>query len=214
MAVELLIIGSAGLAKEAAQLARQIDPGGNRWDRISYVAETPIGLGITLPYGEVRYTDSQVTEIDRPVDVAIGIGDPLGRRRVAERLVTNPSFRFPNLMHPSVEIEIDVVSLGRGNMICKGVVLTCDIEIGDFNLLNWNVTVGHDTRIDSFCVLNPGSNVSGNVHLYNGCFIGTGSQILEGLDIAEGTVVGAGAVVLNSIKHAGTYVGVPARLIK
>ena len=214
MAVELLIIGSAGLAKEAAQLARQIDPGRNRWDRISYVAETASSLGSTLPYGEVRYTDAQLAEIDRPVDVAIGIGYPKGRRRVAECLLTNRSFRFPNLVHPSVEIDTDVVSLGRGNMVCKGVVLTCDIEIGDFNLLNWNVTVGHDTRIDSFCVVNPGSNVSGNVHVCNGCFIGTGSQVLEGLDIAEATVVGAGAVVVNSIKLAGTYVGVPARLVK
>lgn len=214
MPVELLIIGSAGLAKETAQLARQIDPGRNRWDIISYVAEDASSLGSTMPYGEVRYTDAQLAGMDRPVDVALGIGYPIGRRRVAGRLIANPSFSFPNLVHPSVAIESDVVSLGQGNMICKGVVLTCDIGIGDFNLLNWNVTVGHDTRIDSFCVVNPGSNVSGNVHVCSACFIGTGSQVLEGLEIAEATAIGAGAVVVKSIQVAGTYVGVPARRVK
>jgi sugar O-acyltransferase (sialic acid O-acetyltransferase NeuD family) len=214
MPIELLIIGSAGLAKETAQLARQIDPGKFRWGTISYVAEDASSLGSKLPYGEVRYIDAQLAGINRPVDVALGIGYPRGRLRVAERLIANPRFSFPNLVHPSVGIETEVVSLGRGNMICKGVVLTCDIGIGDFNLLNWNVTVGHDTRIDSFCVVNPGSNVSGNVHVCSTCFIGTGSQVLEGLEVAESTTIGAGAVVVNSIQVAGTYVGVPARRIK
>lgn len=214
MPVELLIVGSAGLAKEAAHLARQIDPGRNRWDRISYVAESASSLGSVLPYGEVRYTDAQLDEIDRSVDVALGIGNPMVRRLVADRLLANPNFRFPNLVHPGVDFTPDVVSLGYGNMICKGVALTCNIEIGNFNLLNLNVTVGHDTRIDSFCVVNPGTNLSGNVHLCDGCLLGTGSQVLEGLDIAESAVVGAGAVVVASIKVSGIYVGIPARLLK
>lgn len=214
MAVELLVIGSAGLAKEAAQLARQIDPSSERWNRISYVTEHSGNLGRAMPYGEVRYTDGQLTGMDRPVDVVIGIGYPEPRRRIAEWLVANPFFRFPNLVHPSVELDSHHVSLGRGNMVCKGVVLTCDIVIGNFNLLNWNVTVGHDTRIDSFCVVNPGSNVSGNVHFGDGCFLGTGCQVLEGVTIEAASIIGAGAVVLHSIEAPGTYVGVPARMVK
>ena len=152
MPVELLIIGSAGLAKETAQLARQIDSLGERWHRISYVAETTAELGKTMPYGQVRYTDAQLASIDCPADVAIGIGFPRPRRRVAQWLAANTCFRFPNLVHPSVEIDLAHVALGHGNIVCKGVIITCDIVIGDFNVLNWNVTVGHDTKIDSFCV--------------------------------------------------------------
>ena len=213
MPIELLIIGSAGLAKETAQLARQIDSLNKRWHRISYVVEKACELGTVMPYGEVRYTDSQLAGIDCPVDVAIGIGYPKSRRRIAQWLAANPSFRFPNLVHPSVEIDSEHVAMGRGNMICKGVVLTCDIVIGNFNVLNWNVTVGHDTRIDSFCVVNPGSNVSGNVHIRDECFLGTGCQVLEGLAIEAATVVGAGAVVVHSIESPGTYVGIPARMV-
>jgi sugar O-acyltransferase (sialic acid O-acetyltransferase NeuD family) len=214
MAVELLVIGSAGLAKETAQLARQIDPGNDRWGRISYVAEDANSLGRVMPYGEVRYTDAHLAGFDRPVDVVIGIGYPQPRRHIAQWLSANPCFRFPNLVHPSVEIDPRFTTLGRGNMVCKGVVLTCDIVIGDFNLLNWNVTVGHDARIGSFCVVNPGSSVSGNVHLGDECFLGTGCQVLEGLTIEAASVVGAGAVVVHSIKTPGTYVGVPARVVK
>jgi len=214
MAVELLIVGSAGLAKETAQLARQIDADSQRWDRISYVAYDAAELGKVLPFGEVRYTDAQLADIDREVDVVIGIGYPEPRRRMARQLAGNPYFGFPNLVHPSVEIDPGLVVLGRGNMICKGVVLTCDIAVGDFNLLNWNVTIGHDSRIGSFCVVNPGANVSGNVLVGDGCFLGTGCQVLEGLVIEAETIIGAGAVVRQSIDVAGTYVGVPARKVK
>lgn len=214
MAVELLIIGTAGLAKEAAQLARQMDPGGVRWSRIAYVAEHARDLGKALPFGEVRYTDAELASTDRTVDVVIGIGYPEPRRRIAGQLSTNPRISFPNLVHPSVEIDSALVVHGRGNMFCKGVVLTCDIVIGDFTLLNWNVTVGHDTHVGSFCVVNPGSNVSGSVHLGDGCFLGTGCQVLEGLTIEPGVVVGAGAVVTRSINAAGTYVGIPARMVR
>ena len=213
MPVELLIIGSSGLAKETAQLARLIDPGCDRWDRISYVTEDAASLGTAMPYGEVRYTDADLPAMHHRVDVAVAVGYPQGRRRIAQRLTAHPLFDFPNLVHPSVEIDPFFVSFGRGNMVCKGVVLTCDIAIGDFNLINWNVTVGHDTRVGSFCVINPGSNVSGNVRLGDGCLLGTGSQVLERLTLEAGSVIGAGAVVTTSIAVAGTYVGVPARKV-
>lgn len=214
MTAELLIIGSSGLAKEAGQLARQVDSRRERWGSISYVAEDPQVLGMAMPHGEVRYTDSDLAGFRNAVDVVIGVGHPVPRQRIAQWLVANSLFRFPNLVHPGVEIDAAFVALGRGNVICKGAVLTCDIVIGDFNWLNLNVTVGHDARIDSYCVVNPGANISGKVHLADGCFLGTGCQVLEGLSIPASTVVGAGAVVTRSIEIPGTYVGAPARRVK
>jgi sugar O-acyltransferase (sialic acid O-acetyltransferase NeuD family) len=214
MPVELLIIGTSGQARETAQLARQIDPARGRWSRISYVCETPEQRGQELPYGDVRYTDSELQHLREEVDVAIGIGRPALRSRIARQLGTYAQLRFPNLVHPSVEIDASVVAMGQGNMICKGVVMTCDVVVGDFNLINWNVTIGHDTRIGSCCVVNPGCNVSGHVTVGDGCLIGTGTQILETVEIVSNTVVGAGSLIRCSIHEAGTWVGVPARRIK
>ena len=214
MALDLLIVGDSGLAKETAQLARQIDPSAARWQLISYVGEKKRDLGKAMAYGKVGYADDQLANMDHHVDVALGVGYPGARARLAQRFVMNPYLSFPNLLHPKVEIDDRYVTLGRGNMVCKGAVITCDILLGDFNLLNWNVTVGHDTSIGSFCVLNPSTNVSGNVHIGDGCFLGTGCQVLEGLTVGAGVVIGAGAVVTRSIHVPGTYVGVPARKVK
>jgi sugar O-acyltransferase (sialic acid O-acetyltransferase NeuD family) len=213
VAVELLVIGTGGQAKETAQLARQIDPGHERWDRISYVSGAAEQRGQRLPYGEVRYTDAEVLALQRAVDVAIGIGDPASRCRIARMLGSHSQLHFPNLIHPRVEIDDSVVSLGRGNLVCKGVVMTCDIAVGDFNLINWNVTIGHDCRIGSCCVVNPAANVSGHVEIGDRCLIGTGAQILQKVSLPALTVIGAGAVLRSSPPYAGTYVGVPARRV-
>jgi sugar O-acyltransferase (sialic acid O-acetyltransferase NeuD family) len=215
MPTELFIIGTAGLAKEAAQLARQIDPQGLRWARIRYVTNDPRLLGTTLPYGSVDLLDAELASSQRTAEVVIGSGRPAVRHRLAREWAARPQISFPNLIHPSVEIDAGYVHIGLGNMITRGVVMTCDIQIGDFNLVNWNSTVGHDARIGSGCVLNPGSSVSGAVTLGNACLLGTGARIVEGLSIADTTTIGAGAVVTRSITEpGGTFVGIPARRIR
>jgi sugar O-acyltransferase (sialic acid O-acetyltransferase NeuD family) len=213
MSSELLIIGTSGLAREVAQLARQMDPAASRWHLISFVAEDDSPLGQCLGYGEVRLTDAMLLGRTEPADVAIGIGNPKVRRRIAQRLGSQPQLAFPNLIHPSVVIDKTCVSLGQGNIITKGVVMTCDIEIGDFNLFNLNATIGHDARIGSCNVVNPGCNLSGLVELGDACLLGTGMQVLEQCSISSDIVVGAGAVVTRSLTKAGTYVGIPARAL-
>ena len=214
MPAELLIVGTGGLAKEAAQLARRMDPQGLRWDRMAYVTSDPEQLGTALPFGSVAYLDDDLMRFARGVDVVIGIGMPTVRRTVAEKLRGNPALAFPNLIHPRTELDPHVVEIGCGNMITQGVIITCDVHLGDFNLLNLNTTIGHDCRIGSFNVINPGCSVSGRVHLADECLLGTGCCILANLSVCSQTSIGAGAVVTKSITEPGVYIGVPARRMR
>lgn len=209
---DLLIAGTGGLAKEAAQLARRIDPMRNRWSRIRYVTNSAGELGMTLPFGCVELLDEELLGQAVEADVVVGAGYPDLRRRIANKLLANPALKFPNLVHPLLEIDPGLVRLGQGNMITQGTVMTCDIRIGDFNLFNWNCTVGHDALIGSYNVINPGAGISGQVTLGDACLLGTGARILETLNISSETVIGAGAVVTRSIAKPGVYVGVPAHL--
>jgi sugar O-acyltransferase (sialic acid O-acetyltransferase NeuD family) len=210
--LELFIVGTQGLAKEAAQLARRIDPQAGRWVTIHYVTHEPSLIGDGRPFGTVDTLDEALQTRQVPADVVIGIGNPHLRQRLSEKLRSNPALSFPNLIHPSVELDSKLVQVGVGNMITQGVVLTCDIVLGDFNLLNWNVTVGHDCRIGSYNVINPGSSVSGHVTIGDACLVGTGARILEGRTMADGVKLGAGAVLTRSTPTSGgTYLGVPAR---
>jgi sugar O-acyltransferase (sialic acid O-acetyltransferase NeuD family) len=206
-----LIVGTSGLAKEVAQLARKIDPQARRWPEIAYVCQDPTQLGLQLPFGSVRHMDADLLELDRQTDVVLGVGHPDARQAIARRLRGNQRLGFPNLVHPSVEIDPALVTIGVGNLITQGVVMTCDISIGNFNLLNWNVTIGHDTNIGCYNVINPGCSISGRVRVADACLFGTGCRVLEELSIVSDVTIGAGAVVTRSIEQAGTYLGMPAR---
>ncbi len=211
---ELYIIGTRGLAKEIALLARSIDPGASIWPCIHYVAQDAAELGQERPFGLVDTLDDALADPKTKADVAIGVGHPSLRRRIAISLRQYPHLGFPNLIHPRVEIDPTLVKLGIGNAITQGVILTCDIQLEDFNLLNLNTTIGHDCRVGSYNVINPGCSISGNVVMGDACLIGTGARILEGRQIADDTTLGAGAVLTRTIMEPGcTYVGIPARIV-
>jgi sugar O-acyltransferase (sialic acid O-acetyltransferase NeuD family) len=211
---ELVIVGIGGQAKEIAQLARQMDPQATRWETISYVTENKELLGRELPYGKISYLDDDVLRLNQLTDIVIGAGLPHVRQRMHSLLQTNNFFCYPNIISPDSRLDMKYIQLGKGNVIAKGAALTCDIVIGDFNLLNTNSTIGHDSVLRNFNTINPGANVSGNVHIDDQCLIGTGAQILQGLHITSGTTIGAGGVVTRSINVPGTYVGIPAKAIK
>jgi len=208
---DLYILGSGGLAREMAQLVRQINSVAPRWRFIGYVAQADEEVGRALSYGQVVGTDGWLMQQTFEADAVIGIGYPGVRREVAGRFAHCRNLAWPNLIHPGAQVESDAVMMGRGNVVTRNCVLTCDIEMADFNHLNWAVTIGHDTRLGSFNVINPGANISGGVTLHDQILIGTGAQVLEGIEIASRSTIGAGAVVTSSIDvEGGTHVGVPA----
>jgi sugar O-acyltransferase (sialic acid O-acetyltransferase NeuD family) len=213
MSKPLIIIGTGGFARECAQLARIVDPNGERWSSIAYVTNEKTNLNKRIAFGQIELEDLDLDRITIDSDVVVGIGVPRMRREIYDRIRVNSKLQFPNLVHPSVEIDRGPTSLGVGNIITKGVVVSCCVTIGDVDLLNWNATVGHDVIMGRFNVINPGASVSGNVKVGDECLIGTGARILEKLELGSKLKIGAGAVVTKDLLQEGTYIGVPAKML-
>lgn len=151
------------------------------------------------------------------INCFIAVGSPTIRKKIVTRIKTNlKKVIFPNLIHPSVcyDSRKSKLSLGEGNIICAGSVLTTDIVIKDFVHINLNSTIGHDCNINSFVTISPGVHISGNVIIGASVFFGSGAVVGEKLFIKDEVIIGAGSVVLKSIEDVGTYVGAPAKKIK
>jgi sugar O-acyltransferase (sialic acid O-acetyltransferase NeuD family) len=152
--------------------------------------------------------------------LAIGIGEPGARKRVWFRY--RATHKFQNLVHPSATFgkgQYDAIRGDSGAIVCAGVRLTNNIQLGVGVVVNLNATIGHDCIVEDFVNIAPGVNVSGNVKLSSGCSVGTGAAIIQGasnrsLVIWENVVIGAGAVVLADCLPDSVYAGVPARRIK
>lgn len=207
---DVVVVGTGGLAREIACLVRTLHAQGICGAFRGYVGEGP--EEVRMPYGPVLGTDTSFLETlsgSDAVDVAIGVGYPGARRKIAERYGKHPSVSFPNFIHPSVEFA-DETPLGVGNVFFSGGYVSCQVRIGSFNFFNWKVTLGHDVAVGNACVVNPGAHVSGFVELGDTCLIGSGAVIVERNRIGSGVSIGAGAVVTKDILEPGTYVGVPA----
>ncbi len=212
----VFVLGTGGLAREMAQLVQHAQASAEtRWRFAGFVAEDTAEIGRDLGLGRIVGDDAWLLDQNDNLELVVGIGRPGARASIVQRLRAAPQqFRFPNVIHPSVVIDLDVVALGVGNCITAGCIFTTDIRVGDFNLFNLNVTVGHDAQIGSCNVINPGANVSGGVSLGDRILVGTGSQILENRNVGSGATIGAGAVVTNDVPGDTTVVGVPARRIE
>ena len=208
----LIVYGAGGLAREVAQLALDASADGTQLELVGFLSDDTSVHGTSVAGLPILGDLSFLRKYPGRFDVAIGVGAPAVKRRLALR-AADAARGFPTLVHPSV-VRSDRIQIGRGVIICAMTVLTVDITIGDFATINLACTVGHDTVLSNYVTLAPGVNVSGNVHVGTGCDIGTGAKIIQARDLGAWSIVGAGAVVNTDILADSTSVGVPARCVK
>lgn len=211
----IAILGTSGLAGEVAFLIGDINRGQPDavWKLIGFVGPADGHTAAAQKRIPIVGDDNELLARRSDTHVALGVGDPKLRRILHQRFKANARLRFPNLVHPNVVWERDSATIGEGNIICAGCVLTTDVAIGDGNYVNLTCTVGHEVIIGDYCVINPGANISGRVRICDACLIGTGATILQGITIGKNACVGAGAVVTKDVPPDATVVGVPAKVV-
>ncbi|WET00130.1 acetyltransferase [Chryseobacterium arthrosphaerae] len=208
---KIAIIGAGGFGREVKMLIDHINQKEKQFEIQGFYDDKHYDHDINgVPYlGKIE----KINEINSPLCIAVAIGDPKTKKKIIQG-INNSNIEFPTLIHPSVIIGQDNTKIGQGNIICAGVIITVDIEIEDFVILNLSCTVGHDTKIKNYCSFMPTVNISGEVVVNEAVYVGTGAKIINLLEIGENTIVGAGAVVYKSLPANCTAVGIPAKPIK
>lgn len=209
--MKTIVIGAGGLGREVAATIQ------------NYLSDTFELLGFVddgvekgkvindLPVlGDIDWLLSQVDDYG----LVFGIGSPKVKKAIFHKLA-NKNFHFPNIIHPNASIHNSkFVTLGRGNVISDGSILTTNVTLGEFNLINLSCTIGHDATIGDFCSIMPGVNISGGATLKNEVYIGTGAKLIKATTLHDSCTLGAGAVVNSDIGAGKTYAGVPAKELK
>lgn len=142
----------------------------------------------------------------------VALGDNRLRQKVAAQAEA-AGFDFVKAIGRSAVISPSA-TIGHGCAVMEGAVINAGAGVGAFAIVNTNASVDHDCVIGSFVHIAPGSALAGGVRVGDGAFLGVGTRVIPQVEIAPGAVVGAGAVVTRSLESAGTWVGVPAKLIK
>ncbi len=211
--IKIAIFGAGGFGREVHSLIEQINEINPTYEFIGYF-DDGIENGKLINDYPILGGINELNHYSEDFSIAIALGDPTIKRKVIEK-ITNPKVNFPSLIHPGVLIgNSKFNNIGKGCIICAGVIITVNTTIKDFVILNLSCTVGHDTIIGDYSSFMPSVNISGEVIIENSVYVGTGAKIINQLTIGENTIVGAGAVVSKSLPANCTAVGVPAKVIK
>ena len=209
---KIAIVGAGGFGREVKMLIDQINRHEQKYEFLGYY-DDGFTVGSTINNNLVLGSVDDLAKNDEIISVVVAIGAPEIKRKIVEKL-TRSTINFPTLIHPSVLIGDEFVTIGNGCIICAGTIITCNIELKDFVILNLMCTVGHDTVIGSYASFMPSVNISGEVIIHEDVYVGTGAKIINQLEIGRQTIVGAGAVVSKTLPEKCTAVGIPAKPIK
>lgn len=209
---DILILGAGGFGREIQWLIERINQQNPTWRILGYL-DDGVEPGTEINGYKVLGNIGTLNNYDKHISVVCAIGSSKVREDVVTRIKQLGEYQFPNLIDPDAQ-NSQFLSMGEGNIVCAGNILTVNIEMDDFVILNLSCTIGHDVNLESFVTVYPGVNISGCTLLKKGVELGTGSKVIQGRIVGENTIVGAGAVVVHDLPPDCTAMGIPAKPVK
>ncbi len=209
---KILIFGAGGVGREVQWLIERINQKSPVWQIEGYL-DDGAESGTEVNGYKVLGGIDELRKYDNSISVVCAVGSSRVREKIIAKIKQIGQYQFPNLIDPDVQ-NSQFLSMGEGNIVCAGNILTVNITMEDFVFLNLSCTVGHDAVLESFVTVYPGVNISGCTLIKKGVELGAGSKIIQGKVIGENAIVGAGAVVVRDLPPDCTAVGMPAKPVK
>lgn len=212
MIEDIVIVGAGGLGREVEWLINRINKQEKKFNILGFLDDNKDADLKSSKLKVISNIDG-ISDLEDNVNIVVAIANAKVRKAIVEKINSIKKVKFPNIIDPSAVVDENMI-IGEGNIICVSAILTVDIEMNNFNIINANCTIGHDAKLCNYVTLYPNVNVSGNV-LVNDCVeIGTGTQIIQGKTIGRNSIIGAGSVVIRDIESDVTAVGVPTRILQ
>lgn len=210
---DIAIYGAGGLGREVACMIEKINEKHPTWKLIGFFDDGKT-KGEVISKGEILGGMEELNIWDKPLSVVMAIGNPNTLKTLVSK-ISNPNLQFPNIIAPNVLSFGDISQkLGRGNIICFDCILSCDVRLDNFNILNGQISVGHDSVLGSYNVVMPGTKLSGGLIVGDCNLFGANSFVHQQVKIGNNIRLGACSALLRKPKDGFTYIGNPAVIMK
>ncbi len=206
----LVIVGAGGFGREVHAWAadcRRSDHG-VVWSECAFLDNNSHALDDFPIESPVIGSCDTYTPNDQDLLVC-AIGDPRAKLAVCRSLQQRGA-QFYTLVHPTAVVG-ERSRLGVGVVLCPHSVVTVDVHLGDFTMLNVAARVGHDATLGPGCTLSGGCDVTGGGRLGEGVFLGANATMLPSARAGDYAKIAAGSVVYRRAPAGATVSGSPAK---
>ena len=207
--MNLVIIGTGGLAREVHDLAKKCFHENSEFKVKGFIANDPIQVN---PQNYPPFLGTIEDYVISENDVFFCAIGNVNIRKKCVYEITEKGGEFINLISPGTIIS-DNVELGVGVAVKFNCVINNDVKIGDHTFIQSASLFGHDVRIGSYCHINGMSFFAGNCMVEDLVTVNAGARLVQGIQVGKGATIGIGSVVLRNVKPGETVFGNPAKTI-
>ena len=169
---DIIIYGFGGFGHEVACVINQINAVEPIWNMVGFI-DDGVAVGTECRYGKVFGGLDVLNDWNTSVSVVIAVGSPK-YLELLPSLINNPLVDYPNIIAPNVfYFDKETVKMGKGNIITFNSRFSCNIRMGDFNVLDGGISLGHDVVIGSNNMMFPEVRVSGQTTIGNKNYFGS-----------------------------------------
>jgi sugar O-acyltransferase (sialic acid O-acetyltransferase NeuD family) len=204
------ITGCSGYSEEIAFALNRFH---NNNTNIFFIENDSKFINTDSPLG-IKILNEEILKDTKSPNVFVTITNPQIRESIVNKYRKfNADVIFPNFLDSSLIIDLNSSVMGVGNIILHNTVITTNVKLGDFNIINCYTGVGHDTKIGDFNTFNPRVSISGNVSIGNKNTFGMNSGILQNKSIIDDNNIWINSTITKNYKSGYTFFGVPAKKI-
>ncbi len=204
MSEQVVIIGASGHGKVVADIIQ------NSGDHVvGFLDDAPDSARDFMGFPILGNVDE--FQDYKNYSFVVAIGNASIREKIATKLC---GVNWYTAIHPSAIISDMEVSVGEGTVIMANAVVNAGTSIGKHCIINSSAVVEHDNYIEDFVHISVGAKLAGTVRIGKKTWVGIGASVSNNICVCENCMIGAGAVIVKNIEIAGTYIGVPAKILQ
>ena len=206
---DVVILGAGGIS--IIRLIEEINEEKPSFNIVGFLEKDSDLIGTTIKgYPIVGNDELLLTEYKNCGVINNIIGTTSHHRRVTETLKEKYHIsRFPNIVHPSV--DLNYVGIGEGNIIYNNVLLDSDVTLGSFNIFYPGTGIGHETTLGNYNLAAMNTTIGARCQIGDENVFANASVLSLGLSVGNDNFIGVGSVVIENISDNQFLLGNPAR---
>jgi len=150
-------------------------------------------------------------EIKKQDRFVFAIGDIDVKKHLVTKLKEKGA-KFLTLIHPTA-IVVDTAKIGEGAIICPFCLVSDNVRLDDFVMMNAYADCGHDAKVGKYCILSSYAAVMGFSILEDEVFLGTHATVIPGKRVGCKSKISANSVVMRDVAANKMVFGVPGKAI-